>query len=173
MSKVDASSEAVRARIGVLETDYAADGAGFDAKLLAALLARAESAEAERDEARVGEKFWREHCDKVCENSRDGNAALTEIDECWLATGMMTNRALLSLSEQISALQCEHESDLTAARATIAMEINRRELAEEDLEAAHMVFDDYKAPRTDDGGTLSIAGRLRATIARASKGTET
>ena len=58
------------------------------------------------------------------------------------------------------------ESDLAAARATIAMEINRRELAEEDLEAAHMVFDDYKAPRIDDGGTLSIAGRLRATIAR-------
>ena len=136
------------------------------ADMLDALLVRAENAEAERDDARVGEKFWREHCDEVCENSRDGNAALTEIDECWLATGMMTNRALLSLSEQISALQCEHESDLTAARATIAMEINRRELAEEDLEAAHMVFDDYKAPRTDDGGTLSIAGRLRATIAR-------
>ena len=90
------------------------------ADMLDALLVRAENAEAERDDARVGEKFWREHCDEVCENSRDGNAALTEIDECWLATGMMTNRALLSLSEQISALQCEHESELAAARETIA-----------------------------------------------------
>lgn len=43
---VDATSEAVRARIRRLETDYADDGAGFDAKLLAALLARAERSEA-------------------------------------------------------------------------------------------------------------------------------
>ena len=156
MSKVDASSEAVRARIGVLETDYAADGAGFDAKLLAALLARAESAEAERDDARVGEKFWREHCDEVCENSRDGNAALTEIDECWLATGMMTNRALLSLSEQISALQCEHESDLAAARETIAAVTKQREDADHDADLA----------RSQLGSVAMDNADLRATIAR-------
>ena len=109
------------------------------ADMLLALLARAESAEAERDEARVQSK-------------RAGEIGLAKWKE-----GI--DRAATARAE------------LAAARATIAMEINRRELAEEDLEAAHMVFDDYKAPRTDDGGTLSIAGRLRATIARASKGT--
>ena len=81
--------------------------------------------------------------------------------------------AVESAISRLTKERDEARAELAAARATIAMEINRRELAEEDLEAAHMVFDDYKAPRTDDGGTLSIAGRLRATIARASKGTET
>ena len=109
------------------ERDNAAD-------MLLALLARAENAEAERDEARVQSK-------------RAGEIGLAKWKE-----GI--DRAATARAE------------LAAARATIAMEINRRELAEEDLEAAHMVFDDYKAPRTDDGGTLSIAGRLRATIAR-------
>ena len=126
------------------------------ADMLDALLVRAENAEAERDDARVGEKFWREHCDEVCENSRDGNAALTEIDECWLATGMMTNRALLSLSEQISALQCEHESELAAARETIAAVTKQREDADHDADLA----------RSQLGSVAMDNADLRATIAR-------
>ena len=46
MIEPDVSDKAVQARIRLLREDYAADGAGFDANLLEALLARAQKAEA-------------------------------------------------------------------------------------------------------------------------------
>ena len=46
----DITREAVEARAALLRSDYAADGAAFDADMLLALLARAEAAERERDE---------------------------------------------------------------------------------------------------------------------------
>ena len=102
MSKVDASSEAVRTRIKVLEIDYAADGAGFDAKLLTALLARAESAEAERDEAKAEVARLRERIEPrglvVVEHDNVGHY----------------------VSQKVADIITLLRSDLAAARETIA-----------------------------------------------------
>lgn len=41
------------------------------------------------------------------------------------------------------------------------MEINRRELAEEDIWCVHKYLDDLEIPRGNDDGTFSIVGRIK------------
>ena len=144
MSKVDASSEAVRARIGVLETDYAADGAGFDAKLLAALLTRAESAEAERDEARrdatrlsaavyVPGRWQCKKCGfglmQMMLRASDGAIGVRDDpgEYCpndgsplWRVTEREAGNELVDRAQEYLKRAVDAESDLAAARETIA-----------------------------------------------------
>ena len=146
MIALDTSPESVNAMAALLRVRQS-DTCDKAADMLDALVERCERAERESFDAKDELKLDHESFDRDGAPTHDGDM-------------------LLGLYGRHSAVADQLRSDIAAARATIAMEINRRELTEEELEAAHMVFDDYKAPRIDDGGTLSIAGRLRATIAR-------
>ena len=156
---VDASSEAVRARIKALETDYAADGAGFDAKLLTALLTRAESAEAERDEAKrdaVNQGALKEKAIyKMCQLRTDLATARAERDEARVQSKRAGEIGLAKWKEGIDRAATAR-AELAAAGETIAAVTKQREDADHDADLA----------RSQLGSVAMDNADLRATIAR-------
>ena len=154
-----------RATVEAMADSYKGSGSGV-ADLLLALLARAESAEAERDEARRAVKI-------VQNAARVIGAAKSAIIRNLEKPRREEREAVATLNSERDAnsiLTGENDrlrSDLTAARETIAAVTKQREDADHDADLA----------RSQLGSVAMDNADLRATIARltaepASKGDE-
>ena len=171
MTPTPITREAVEARVALLRSDYAADGAAFDADMLLALLSRAEKSEEMA-------QFYKDAFRKM---EADFGAVCAERDEArekirkdaWLV------EAHRNVRDKLQAEVTTLTSDLTAARKTIE---GMREALQIALNSSEYTRDDggtncrFCDEDMDHEGTFKdmhnkdcIVHRFRAALAQANK----